>query len=227
MTALIIAGITIGGIIILFLILSVINILQAGSRKAHGCSMAEILGKAPAAATYDDVERLSRRDKVRLFIAAETPRPGELDGEYDGKLLSGGVLGKSTALFTDHVFPTGCITLRTRWRGKAFVSKGGGAGSGYNLFEENVRDGGTLLRIRRFDTRFGKSIVAKDGKQSLLIDYGAHNGGSVRSMRDEIRKINDTLYIGAGYMGLGGGPANPGPFMLIGRPRPCAGPDPE
>jgi hypothetical protein len=44
-------------------------------------------------------------------------------------------------------------------------------------------------------------------------------------MRDEIRQINDTLFIGAGYMGLGGGPINPAPFALIGPPKPWVGPD--
>ena len=44
-------------------------------------------------------------------------------------------------------------------------------------------------------------------------------------MRDEIRQINDNLFIGAGYMGLGGGPINPAPFALIGPPKPWVGPD--
>ncbi len=227
MNALIIVCIAAGSIVLVFLLLNIINIIQAGSRKAHGLSMAEILGKDPAASSYDDVEKLSRRDKIRLFIAAETPRIEELDGEYDARLLGGGVLGKSTALFTHHVFPTGGITLRTKWVGKAFKKSGGNTGTGYNIFEEDTPGGKKLLRIRRIDTRIGPSRVVKDGKDSFLIDYGTLNGGTVRSMRDELRKINDTLYIGAGYMALGGGPANPGPFMLIGQPRPWKGPDQE
>ncbi|MGQ9843203.1 MAG: hypothetical protein ACUVRK_06500 [Spirochaetota bacterium] len=52
-----------------------------------------------------------------------------------------------------------------------------------------------------------------------------HNRGTVHSMRDEIRKINDTLYMGMGYMGLRGGPANPAFFTLVGKPNPWLGPD--
>jgi hypothetical protein len=37
-------------------------------------------------------------------------------------------------------------------------------------------------------------------------------------MRDEIRMINDNLYIGMGHMALGGGSINPAPFLLIGPP---------
>jgi hypothetical protein len=225
MNALIITGISIGSIIVLFLLLTVINILQAGSRKPHGRTMAQILGRDPSAATYDDVEKLSRKEKVQLFIAAETPRIDELGGEYEAKLLSGGVLGKSTELFTNHVFPTGGITLRTKWVGKAFKSTGGNSGTGYNIFEENTADGKKILRVRRIDTSIGSSSVVKDGKHSFLINYSAHNGGTVRSMRDELRKINDTLFIGAGHMALGGGPANPGPFAVVGKPRPWVGID--
>jgi hypothetical protein len=171
------------------------------------------------------VEKLSRSEKIQLFIAAETPRIDELNGEYDAKLLRGGVLGKSTELFTNHVFPTGGITLRTKWVGKAFAYAGGNSGMGYNIFEEKTENGKNILRLRRIDTSIGPSSVAKDGKSSFLINYRAHNRGLVRSMSDELRKINDTLFIGAGYMALGGGPVNPAPFVVVGKPRPWVGID--
>ncbi|MEZ4551956.1 MAG: hypothetical protein R2874_16220 [Desulfobacterales bacterium] len=67
--------------------------------------MAEILGVDPETATYDDVEKLSRRTKCS-FYAAHTPDVSEINGEYDARLLSGGILGPSSALFTHHVcFP--------------------------------------------------------------------------------------------------------------------------
>jgi len=44
-------------------------------------------------------------------------------------------------------------------------------------------------------------------------------------MRDEIRKINDHLFIGIGYMGLGGGSINPAPFVLIGPAKEWVGVD--
>ena len=75
--------------------------------------MAEILGVDPETATYDDVEKLSRKDKMQLFYAAHTPDVSEINGEYDARLLSGGILGPSSALFTHHMFPTGRVTPNT------------------------------------------------------------------------------------------------------------------
>jgi hypothetical protein len=42
-------------------------------------------------------------------------------------------------------------------------------------------------------------------------------------MRDEVRKINDNLYICMGHMGIGGGAINPTPFVLLGPPTPWVG----
>jgi len=64
------------------------------------------------------------------------------------------------------------------------------------------------------DTVIGPSDY--DGKPAFKLNYGAYNSGTVQSMRDEIRKINDNLFLGLGYMALGGGKINPAPFALIG-----------
>jgi hypothetical protein len=40
----------------------------------------------------------------------------------------------------------------------------------------------------------------------------------VDGMRDELRKINPDLFIGMGYMPIGGGAINPGPFVVYGPP---------
>ena len=74
-------------------------------------------------------------------------------------------------------------------------------------------------------TGVGPTKLGKDGKFSFKIDYRMFNSGSVKSMRDELRRINENLYIGAGYMGLGGGSINPAPFALIGPPTPFKGAD--
>jgi len=226
MTALIYIGTCIGLIVISLVVLNGINILQAGSRKPDGRTMAGILGVEPASAVFDDVEKLSRKDKMQLFYAAETPDISALTGEYDAKLLSGGVLGPSSALFTHHVFPTGWVTPRTRWVGKAFKANDGISGEGYNIFSQK-NPGGTAktLRIRPMKTSLAVSKVGKDGKRSFQVDYSADNTGMIHSMRDEIRRINENLYIGAGYMALGGGPMNPAPFALIGPPKPWVGLD--
>lgn len=217
--------VSVGGLIAIFVLLNIINILQAGSKKPHGKSMAQILGKNPNDATYDDVEKLSRREKMQLYVAAEAPDFSALNGEYEARLLSGGVLGKSTELFTHHVFPTGGITLHTKWVGKAFKPESETEGTGYNIFAEKKGSQEKTLRIRKIRTYLGPSTIAKDGKNSFHIDYRPYSSGTVRSMHDELRKINEVLYLGMGYMALGGGSANPGPFALVGKPKPWVGAD--
>lgn len=208
------------------LTLNGINIWQAGSKKPDGRTMATILGIDPRTATFDDVEKLSRKDKMQLFYAAKTPDFASLNGEYEARLLSGGVLGVSSALFTHHVFPTGLVTLGTRWVGKGFKANDGETGQGYNIFTEKSPDKTEkTLRIRPMRTSLAVSKVGEDGRLSFQVDYSADNTGSIHSMRDEIRQINENLFIGAGYMGLGGGPINPAPFMLIGPSKPWVGTD--
>ncbi len=51
------------------------------------------------------------------------------------------------------------------------------------------------------DTWVGPSEI--DGRDSFHLKYEAYNDGLVNSMHDEVRKVNDQLYICMGYMGLG------------------------
>lgn len=107
-----------------------------------------------------------------------------------------------------------------RWEGKAFHPVLKDKGYGYNIFKD---EGGKLYRTRKMDTVIGPSDY--DGKPAFKLNYGAYNSGTVQSMRDEIRKINDNLFLGLGYMALGGGKINPAPFALIGPAKEWVGVD--
>lgn len=217
-----------GGVVVVMISLNIVNIVQAGSKRADGRTMREILGVDPEKATFDDVERLSRKEKMQLFYAAQPIDMNELAGEYAARLLSGGVLGPSSAYFTHHFFPTGAFTAGTRWVGKAFAKNGASSGWGYNIFTQKKKGADkTTLRIRKMNTNVGPTKIGRDGKPSLHLDYSSFNKGAVRSMRDELRKINGNLYIGAGHMALGGGALNPAPFALIGPATPWVGADGE
>jgi hypothetical protein len=199
--------------------LSIVNILQAGSHNPDGRSMEEILGKDPDEATYDDIERLSRADTMQLFYAAEAPAFESMKGMYQGKLLSGGVLGGSTAYFTNHVFPTGTLTIRTKWEGKAFNPTEDNAGWGINVFSGEDEEGGQeIFYTRKMRTYLGPTTIGKDGRNAFHLDYGAFNTDLVKTMHDEVRQVNENLYICAGYLAFSGGPLNPGPFTIIGPP---------
>jgi hypothetical protein len=209
----------------LLLFLNVINILQGGSRKADGRSMHQILGIDPETATYGDIEKLSRKEKMQLFHAAEVPKFEAINGEYQARLLSGGVLGPVSEWFTHHIFPTGRPTFKTEWVGKGFRSEGENTGMGYNLFAERTGDSVNTRRLRKMKTAMTPTKIGKGGKAVFQIDYSKFNPGLIHSMRDEIRQVNANLYIGAGYMTLGGGFLNPAPFVLVGPAGPWVGPD--
>ena len=192
--------------------MTLVNIIQAGSRRPDGRTMAQILGVDPALAGFDDIERLSRADKMQLFYAASAPDFMKMSGEFKARVLSGGVQGPSSELFTHHVFPAGRPTLGTHWEGKAFQPVSDERGWGYNIFSR----GGRIFRTRRMKTYVGPTVFGRDGKDSFHLDYSFFNTDVIHSMHDEIRQINENLFICAGCMALGGGPLNPAPFALMG-----------
>lgn len=217
MNALILAGIVAGSITVILLLLTVINILQKGG-PWRGGSAADILGREPESAGPEDLARLSKGRFVQLFYASPPPTMKELDGEFMAKNHPVGILGGAVEWYTSHLFGPG------RWVGKAFRPLDGKRGEGYNIFEKAGADR-PLRRTRRIDTFLGPS--AFDGKESFHLLYRPYNGGVVRSMRDELRKVREGLYVGLGYMGLGGGSINPAPFIVYGKPDPWKGPDPD
>ncbi len=229
-------GLIVPGILVaLPLLLTAINIAQNGSSTPDGRTPDEILGVSAEAAGAEDVARLDKADVMQLFYALPAPGPAELDGEYQAVLVDVGVLSAGSAWFTHNLFGDG------RWLGKGFRAIEPGAadttqsnaakGGGYNLFagssNYDFRDADPamqsaadeIIRLREFDTYAGPSQI--DERESFHLDYGRHNSGTVQSMRDEIRKINQRLYLGMGHMALGGGAINPAPFLLIG---PAKGP---
>ncbi len=208
--------------------LFVINILQAGKRSPDGRTMAEILGVDPERATYDDVEKLNRAETMQLFYAARAPDFSSMKGEYAARVLRGGVLGYPTAFFTHHVFPTGKLDLKAHWEGKAFQPPEDGESWGYNIFSRRHSGGAVeVFRARKMRTYIGPTRIGKDGKDSLHLDYAPFNRGIVHTMHDEVRQINEKLFICAGYMTPFGGPLNPGPFVLMGPPTEWVGLDQE
>jgi hypothetical protein len=207
-----------GSTVALNLALTVINALQAGSRYPDGRTLKDILGKEASQATADDIEKLSRADCMQLFYAADMPDFQSFKGEFKALVLSKGVQGPLSVLLAHHVIPTGGITLKTRWEGKGFMPESLTSGYGYNLFNDTSSGSGKTVRIRKFRTYTGPTAIGKDGRNSIHLIYKDFNKGAVSSMHDEVRKVNDKLFICAGFLALGGGPANPVSFVLIGPP---------
>ena len=75
----------------------------------------------------------------------------------------------------------------------------------------------------KMDTYTGKSRF--DNKDSFHLVYAAYNKGRNYSMRDEIRRINDKLFIAMGCLKWNLDTFNPSPFILFGEPASWVGPD--
>ena len=75
----------------------------------------------------------------------------------------------------------------------------------------------------KMDTFIGRSRF--DEKDSFHLVYEAYNRGRNHSMRDEIRRINDKLFIAVGCLKWNLDTLNPSPFILLGEPEPWVGPD--
>ena len=200
------------GLIAVPVLLTAVNIAQNYLGAGSARTLDELLGKRAATATSEDLAGLNKAQLRRVFAAATAPAPGVLTGEFRARLLAGGVLGPASRLYTHRAFGPG------RWVGKGFPPAEQ-AQVGYNLFE---RDGATS-RVREMSLVTGPSRIVSG--TSLLVNYGPHNSGTVATMRDELRQINDRLFIGMGYMAIGGGSINPAPFALEGPPSAWVGAD--
>ncbi len=177
----------------------------------------QILGKPAEEVRLEDMRGLSRRQVLDLFHAADAPEFKKIKGEYKAEILPAGPFAAVAAFYTHKLFGPG------HWEGKAFFPFSDRSGWGYNIFSVNRKSRETMARTCKMNTCHGLSNI--DNKCSLHLDYAAHNGFLNHTMHDEIRRINDELYIGMGYMSVGGGPANPAPFVLFDRPSKWVGPD--
>jgi len=212
-----IASIVIAVILILQILAVGINILQNGPGKWDGRTVDEILGIETEKATVADIEKLSKSDVMQLFFAADSPVFINMKGEYKAKLVPVGIFYNVSEYYSHHFMGPG------RWEAKCFYPIEERKGQGYNLF--TVFDDGKSKSVRtlRMDTFVGPSKF--DSKVSFHLVYKAYNKDKNESMCDEIRRINDNLYIGLGYLTWNLGTYNPTPFVLYGESAQWVGPD--
>ena len=96
------------------------------------------------------------------------------------------------------------------WLGKAYRKTGDNEGEGYN---RRRLPGGRIVLLGRFTTEVGPGLI--DGRPSLLMYYGSYHAESP-SFVDEIRKLDDYIYMGVGSSLSADGTRSPGHFILQG-----------
>ena len=139
------------------------------------------------------VTRLRAMELARvkaLFTTLEPPEMKEMNGEYEGYLLDAG----------NYVFNlTGLMFLSNPvsgwWLGKAFQPLGARDGHGYNWYVKK----GKVTRGYRMRTDLIQSGF--DGRPSFRLTYSHYLSlyGKV-GMVDEIRKLSEGFYLGAGIL---------------------------
>jgi len=181
-----------------------------------GRSEEKILGVPPEKATAADIEKLSKSEVMQLFYAAPAPDFKSMNGEYKAKILPLGFMGPIAPWYTKYLLGPG------DWKGKAFYPFEKDSGWGYNLWEIRKNGQPEIIRCVKMQTFIGKSRL--DNKDSFQLDYSPFNGGIDFFMKDEVRRINDTLCICMGMVITVGHRFNPAAFVLY-DPTPWIGPD--
>ncbi|HQG33158.1 MAG TPA: hypothetical protein PLA83_14600, partial [Deltaproteobacteria bacterium] len=80
-----------------------------------------------------------------------------------------------------------------------------------------------LARIMLNKTSMVSSVF--DGKPAFELSYRPYNTFLTNTMTDEVRKVNDRMYLGIGRLTVTLGKFNPMPFVLMGPPDPWVGPE--
>ncbi len=200
------------------------------------------LGKPLKDYVCEDLLKLDRKQLMDLFHQLDAPAMSEMHGEYRAILLeSGYILNIFLARLYLH-FTWG------DWQHKAFEPLGDLHGHGYNTFittqsrlYENyyiaffmkivtivrslfrMNSPQRLARIMLNKTSMVSSVF--DGRPSFQLSYRDYNTFFTNTMTDEVRTVNDRLYLGIGRLTITLGRYNPMPFALIGPPDPWKGPD--
>jgi len=144
--------------------------------------------------TVEDLKALKQDRLMELFLALPCPTMREMEGEFKGELLD-------TGRFWFIKKPLAHFALRSslnkgKWLGKGFASVAENEGHGYNSYERF----GRVRHVFPMKTRIAASVF--DGKDCFELDYTAYRSGAgFINMIDEVRKVNDELYLGIGTWG--------------------------
>ena len=145
---------------------------------------------------------------VALFKTLEAPDFSEMNGEYDATLLDfGGTFKNLIGYLCCHIIPS-----NGRWLGKAFNPGETQIGNGYNFFYRYQK----VIRKYRMSTKISNSRY--DGEPIFELNYSDYPSllGKI-NMVDEVRKIDDGVYLGLGTSGFSKKQRMmPLPFCLIG-----------
>lgn len=163
----------------------------------------------PITASYslEQILAMTRDEVLKLWGTLTAVSLEELQGHFMGLVPNGGDPERQ-AQTAEFMYNEN--SERGHWCGKAYLKTGENQGEGYNRWRF---PGGKIVRNGRFTTEVGPSLL--DGKPSLLMYYGAYRA-EAPTFVDEIRKLDDCIYLGVGSVLGEDGKRQPGHFALMG-----------
>lgn len=193
----------IGLVIIIFVLIVIINIRQNGTIVSDPSVLPDFtskFGKPANELTFADLQKMKKSELMYVFQKSSLPDSNAINGEYYAENTKHGILTPIVQFFTDHLFGPG------KWVGKSFDMK---SMTGMNVFRassksEHARRFELVVKRSRYDLGEALHLIYKRYNRSLF----------VHSMHDEVRQINDKLFIGLGTTVWGFGKRNPSPFFL-------------
>lgn len=156
----------------------------------HGASYKQAVHKPNRMLTADDLVNKTKEELDEIFLGGETPDEGALDGETEGRVLAG--RGPLRAEAVREAVNTPLLP----WKGKSIER-----GTGANLFGY-----GPIERQGfGFETRIATSLLPDDA-DVLVFDYDQpENPAAVRRVRDDLKEVDDGLFLGTSNAKFGGG----------------------
>ena len=134
-----------------------------------------------------------------LYTQSGAPSLNALNGSHAGRMLALARMNWSPALKATRWFATSPLM---RWHGKVFEVSSAASGTGFNRLRSPYPATSWAFRARACE-----SVV--DGKPCIALDYDLpENSTGIRLAYDEVREVQDGLYLGRAMLRIG-----------LGRPR--------
>ncbi|MCX5850101.1 MAG: hypothetical protein NTW65_11725 [Deltaproteobacteria bacterium] len=144
--------------------------------------------------TVEKLHQLGTSGIVELFKTLSAPVLREMNGEYQGHYFGADNHPISNILW--HASANWNL-FSGKWQGKSFQPISDTTGYGFN----NMKKFGMIVRRWPMKTSIGPSRY--DGKEAFALNYGYYySAAGMVSMQDEIRKIQEGLYLGVGHWRL-------------------------
>lgn len=140
--------------------------------------------------TAESLQSLSIPELEGLYRTLPAPSFTEMHGEYKG-----GYIGCEQPV-SDGLWKLVAWNpiLGGVWQGKSFEPLSETEGRGFNTLKLYGRN------VRKWPMRTTMSTSFIDGGEAFLLDYPFYRSGSgAVKMTDEVRKVNDRLYLGIGH----------------------------